>query len=80
MTESNCKVGGSLGILLLALCQPVWSVDASSGGAPDDLATIKKDIEALKAGQERMAQDLAEIKKLIQSRPAPRKRPPPVSR
>src|SRR5688500_2607689 len=44
-------------------------VGASSGWAQATDEQVKKDIEALKEGQQAIQKDLAEIKRLLQSRP-----------
>lgn len=55
---------GSAVVLGLVLCAP------SSGSAQTADERMKKDIEALKEGQQAIQKDLAEIKRLLQSRPA----------
>jgi len=49
------------------LCQPAFGQD------PDEL---KKEIEALKKGQQAIQKDLADIKRLLQSRGSGRQAPP----
>ncbi len=48
---------------LLALAVPL----AADGGKKD----LREEIEELKAGQQKIQKDLAEIKKLLEARPAP---------
>ena len=55
---------GSAVVLGLVLCA------SSSGSAQTADEQMKKDIEALKEGQQAIQKDLAEIKRLLQSRPA----------
>jgi protein-disulfide isomerase len=53
---------------LLLLHSPVLAADA------EDPSSLKRAIEALKAGQQEIAKDLAEIKRLLQSSRAPQRR------
>jgi hypothetical protein len=66
----RCTVRVLLGVLLLIL--PL----AGTAFAQDSDEALKKEIEALKVGQQQIRKDLQEIKKLLQARPAA---PPPPS-
>jgi len=60
------KAQAVLGVLLLA---GILAPALSAQGSEQD---IRQEIEALKKGQEQIQKDLAEIKKLLEARPAPR--------
>ncbi len=53
----------AVGLLLL------WGSAAAAQSAPDTEA-LRKEMDALKAGQQAIQKDLAEIKKLLQNQPA----------
>lgn len=61
-----CKIQAVLGAVLLA---GILAPALSAQGSEQD---IRQEIEALKQGQQQIQKDLAEIKKLLQQRPAPR--------
>jgi len=65
------RTQAALGASLLALTL------APAAMAQGDADAIKKDIEALKQGQQQIQKDLAEIKKLVQARPAAAPARPP---
>jgi protein-disulfide isomerase len=63
--------------LVRALCVLVGSLTAAAAGAqskPADVATLHKELEALRKSQEAMARDVAAIKKILESLQGP----PPV--
>lgn len=57
-------------ILSALLLTALVSAPMAFGQSPDDVASIKKDVEALKTGQQAIQNDLQEIKKLLAARPA----------
>jgi len=69
---------------LLAICMgaallaPCLSASAESEAEDQDLSGIKQEIEALKAGQQKIGKDVAAIKQILESLNKPRKRPEPV--
>jgi protein-disulfide isomerase len=62
--------------LATALLLP--QVPVFAAGESEDLSNLRRDIEALKAGQQKIAQDLAEVKRLLQSGKMPPQRRQPV--
>jgi protein-disulfide isomerase len=73
MFERRTWLATCVGLLLLASCLPAWAKDKA-----DDLSSLKRDVEALKAGQEQIGKDVAAIKKLLQALNKPQKRREPV--
>jgi protein-disulfide isomerase len=59
-----------IGFLLACLVAGIALTVSAPAQSTDDTAGIKKDIEALKDGQQAIQKDLQEIKKLLAARPA----------
>ena len=73
MAEERKWLAVCVAVLLLASCLPAWAADQA-----DDLTSLKRDVEALKAGQQQIGKDVAAIKKLLEGLTAPRQRSQPV--
>jgi protein-disulfide isomerase len=72
MFEARNLLAVCMGVVLLAPNLPALADEAS------DLSSLKQDIEALKAGQRQIGQDLSAIKQLLQSLRKSQQRPQPV--
>ena len=59
--------------LVLGVCSPAGlaGLQRNKNKSDDDIAALKKQVQALEEGQQQILQELRELKKLLEARPMP---------
>ena len=71
MTKKLLRLG-VIGLLLSAFSPACWAgIQQSKNKSDEDIAALKKQVQALEEGQQQILQELRELKKLLEARPMP---------